>query len=125
MTSMIAHPARGTESPSFKLENRVEVNPTTQETQAPPKPARANITLPSRFAALPNLCDNKAIVIGYTADKPSPITQALTRTHTTERAASSPATPNPAVVTPIRAIFKSEIRRKGRGPTRRPASRAP
>jgi len=64
MTSMIAHPARGTESPSFKLENRVEVNPTTQGTQAPPKPARANITLPSRFAALPNLCDNKAIVIG-------------------------------------------------------------
>ena len=54
----------GTNSPTFKLPNHVEISPTSQGRVAPPKPASANMTLAMREELAPNSLDSMAMVIG-------------------------------------------------------------
>jgi len=72
ISSMIAahSAARGTESPSFKLENRVEVNPTTQERKHLQSPPGRTSHCPA-VRGPTELVRQQAIVIGYTQTSPA------------------------------------------------------
>ena len=50
---MATHAKNGTNNPTLKLPAYVEVNPTTAGKVAPPTQAKANITIPERFASAP------------------------------------------------------------------------
>src|SRR5258708_37064615 len=117
--------AKGTAKPAFRLPKCCPVNPTSHGRHAPPRLESVNMNAPTRAAVVPHSRDNNEIMIGYTAENPSPATTALTTTPARPCDQIIPATPAHATTIPTLASLRSSILPKTQGASHLPSIIAP